>query len=51
MNIETSSASYKYSFYPRTIIEWNSLPQNIAEAPSLAPFKHSLHPPAFPDPS
>ena len=34
--IGTSSVSYKYSFYPRTIIEWNSLLQNIAEAPSLA---------------
>ena len=28
--IRTSSASYKYSFYPRTIFEWNSLLQNIA---------------------
>ena len=46
--IRTSSASYKYSFYPRTIFEWNSLLQNIAEAPS---FKHSLHPAAHLDPS
>ena len=36
--IRTSSDSYKHSFYPRTIIEWNSLPQNIAEAQSLASF-------------
>ena len=49
--IRTSSAFYKYSFYPRTIIEWNALPQNIAEAPSLASFKHSLRPAAHPDPS
>ena len=49
--IRTSSASYKHSFYPRTIIEWNALPQNIAEAPSLASFKHSLRPAAHPDPS
>ena len=49
--IRTSSASYKYSFYPRTIIEWNSLPQNITEAPSLASFKHSLRAAAHLDPS
>ena len=49
--IGSSSDSYKYSFYPRTIIEWNSLLQNIAEAPSLASFKHSLRPAAHPDPS
>ena len=40
--IRTSSASYKHSFYPRTIIEWNALPQNIAEAPSLASFNVRL---------
>ena len=49
--IRTSNASYKYSFYPRTIIEWNSLLQNITKAPSLASFKHSLRPAAHPDPS
>ena len=48
--IRTSSAYYKYSFYPWTIIEWNSLPQNIAEAPSLPSFKHSLRPAAQPAP-
>ena len=29
---------YKYSFYPRTITEWNKLPRDIALSNSLAAF-------------
>ena len=31
--IRTSSASNKYSFYPRTIIEWNSTPESNDSKP------------------
>ena len=30
---------YKYSFYPRTITEWNKLPRDIALSNSLAAFR------------
>ena len=32
----------KYSFFPRTIPFWNSLPASIAEAPDLVSFKGEL---------
>ncbi len=33
---------YQYSLYPRTIREWNLLPPNIREAPSVESFKSRL---------
>ena len=30
---------YEYSFYPRTITEWNKLPRDIALSNSLAAFR------------
>ena len=33
---------YKYSFYPRTITEWNKLPRDIALYISLAAFKNAF---------
>ena len=33
--IPASSDYYKFSFFPRTIRHWNSLPASMAEAPSL----------------
>ena len=33
---------YKYSFFPRTIPEWNHIPSSIADAPSLDSFKQGL---------
>ena len=38
----TSSDSFKFSFFPRTIPLWNSLPASVAEAPSLASFRKGL---------
>jgi len=38
----SSTDAFKYSFFPRTIITWNSLPASTAEAPSLAHFKREL---------
>ena len=33
---------YKYSFYPRTISEWNNLPREIVFCSSLAAFKNAF---------
>ena len=38
----TSTDSYKFSFFPRCIPVWNSLPANVAKAHSLASFKSGL---------
>ena len=37
-----STDSFKYSFFPRTIPLWNSLPATVAEDPSLASFRKGL---------
>ena len=34
-----STDSFKFSFFPRTVPLWNSLPADIAKAPSLVTFK------------
>ena len=34
--------SYKYSFFPRTISEWNKLPQDVRSKPSVASFRSAL---------
>ncbi|KXJ14199.1 hypothetical protein AC249_AIPGENE21891 [Exaiptasia diaphana] len=33
---------YKYSFFPRTLKDWNNLPPKIALSPTLALFKASV---------
>ena len=40
--ISTTTNYHKYSFYPRTIVQWNALPANIAESTSLDQFKTAL---------
>ena len=40
--ISTTTSYYKNSFFPRTIITWNSLSPAIAEAPDLVSFKQGL---------
>ncbi|KAK3096436.1 hypothetical protein FSP39_000095 [Pinctada imbricata] len=40
--IATSEDAYKYSFYPRTIRQWNKLPTDITAIPSLEGFKATL---------
>ncbi len=35
----TSSDTYKYSFLPRTIVDWNSLPPDVATSGSVPAFK------------
>ncbi|CAN7985845.1 unnamed protein product, partial [Ixodes pacificus] len=39
INLEKSNNdTYKYSFFPRTISEWNNLPEEIALSDTLASF-------------
>ena len=33
---------YRYSFFPRTIIQWNTLPQHIVMSPTIATFKLNI---------
>ena len=35
--------SYKYSFYPRTIKDWNNLPIDVIEARDLDEFTYLLN--------
>ena len=35
--------SYKFSFFPRTICDWNNLPTEVIESPSLQLFLAKLH--------
>lgn len=37
-----SKTYYQNSFFPRTVPTWNSLPNTVAEAPSLVSFKQEL---------
>ena len=38
----TNTNAYKYSYFPRTIREWNSLPDSTIEASSLDQFLNKL---------
>jgi len=38
----TSTDTFKFSYFPRTIRTWNQLPASIAEASSLASFRKEL---------
>ncbi len=38
-HIRTDKDSYKYSFYPRTLIQWNLLPIHVHEAVTVDAFK------------
>ena len=41
-HVPASSDYFKNSFFPRTIVLWNSLPASLADAPSLVSFKQEL---------
>lgn len=40
--IQTPCNYYKCSFYPATIVLWNSLPANVAQAPTLDQFRQGV---------
>ena len=42
MPYQCNTNTLKYSFFPRTIILWNSLPSHIASAPTLNLFKDAV---------
>ena len=37
--LSTSTDAYKYSFIPRTITDWNKLPEEVIQAPSTETFR------------
>ena len=39
---KSNSNAYKHSFFPKTIAEWNELPEDIVTAPSATVFKERL---------
>ena len=41
--VQTSCDEYKYSFWPRTINDWNSLPPNIINMTSTSNFKAAVN--------
>ena len=41
--LQTSCDEYKYSFWPRTINDWNSLPPNIINMTSISNFKTAVN--------
>jgi hypothetical protein len=42
INLCTRSDSYKYSFFPRTIVDWNNLPYSVRSSSSVDSFKLAL---------
>ena len=42
MQYRATKNAYFYSYFPRTIREWNALPATIVEADSLARFQSGL---------
>ena len=40
----SKSTTYKYSFFPNTIIHWNLLPQTIVLCPTVNTFREQLTP-------
>ncbi len=40
--ISSNVDSYKFSFYPRTLVDWNSLPEPVRLKPSLSSFRGAL---------
>lgn len=41
-HIHTNKDSYKFSFFPRTIVQWSSLSPHICSAPTLENFRRQL---------
>ena len=41
-NVQTSSNTYKYSFFPRTIKDWNNLPSTLLNMDDVEAFKTSF---------
>ena len=48
--IHTGKDSYKYSFFPLAIVQWNTLPETAVTSPSLDSFKAEIEKLQFPKP-
>ena len=48
--IHTGKDSYKYSFFPLTVVKWNTLPETAVTSPSLDSFKAEIGMLQFPKP-
>ena len=42
IQFQNRTQSRKYSFFPRTVVEWNALPQSVVDAASVDVFKNHL---------
>jgi len=42
-NISCRTDTYKYSFFPRTVVDWNALPVSTRLKPSVESFGRALH--------
>ena len=42
MRLGSSMDTYKFSYFPRTLKDWDKVPQIIVELPSLEQFKVAL---------
>ena len=40
---QMSTCSYKYAYFPRTVLDWNNLAENIVNSSTLGTFKLKLH--------
>ena len=40
--LSTSTDTYKYSYFPRTSTDWNSLPPSLCATPTVQSFKEGL---------
>ena len=43
LHYQTNIDSYKYAFFPRTILDWNNLSVKIVNSSTLEPFKCQLY--------
>jgi hypothetical protein len=41
--ISCNNDSYKYSYFPMTLLEWNNLPERVVSQKTVETFKTSLH--------
>ena len=41
--LQTGTKSYRHSFFPRTIRDWNGLPAHIVNSPTVETFTNKLH--------
>ena len=43
LHYQTNIDSYKYAFFPRTVLDWNNLSANIVNSCTLETFKQQLY--------